>query len=334
MRPLVCSALLLAAASALAEEPVPARERFLKELTSVYDYLPYDVAPEVRKAKVAEMDRFWAFVASDLDVYLPLLRDELRNEKQNQYFFFDGSGLLVEHAKDDADWQLAADATARCRRKDVGDKGFFHFLHHLAAHGADVTAATMQMLDEPQFSVVVPQHAMTLRQADCLRLCVLQMDEERWVGPLVKRLAGEKQPAAARSLLRCLADAATPAGDAAIRSAATDAALDAAAREAAAKLAPSCNPPPAPAVGTKCTREQFEWMLSAFESDGKVKTRNAEDDKVLMALQYDAFGLVRAEDVPRVRAARRRAARRISDEGLVDLTFLTRLIRRARSLAK
>jgi hypothetical protein len=318
---LACSLPLMVAAHA--DDSQDARARFRKEMEAVYDYLPADVTQDVRDRKVKEMDRFWAFVASDLKSYLPFLRDALKDEKSNRYFLYDGSGLLVEHAKDPADWQLAADATARCRVKDVG-KGYFWFCHHLAKNGADDVAAILQMLDDPGYRVFVPQHSLLMKQAECVRLCLLVVGEERWVAPLVKRLATEKEPTAVATVLHCLADAVTPESDAAIRARAADEKADAAARATArAELARIDAPASVEGTATMTRDALAAWLRKADEA-GRLPADATTDATI-----RDARLLVTASDVAILRSLRRKTARRVSDEALGEIDSLTELLRRA-----
>lgn len=314
-------------ATAVGDDASDAKERFRKEMDSVYDYLPFDVTQDVRDAKVKEMDRFWAFVAADLKTYRPLLRDALRDEKTNRYFLYDGSGLLVEHAEGPADFQLAADATARCRMKDVG-RGYFWFCHTLAKKGANAVPAVLQMLDDPKYAVYVPTHSLKLGQRDCVQLCLLLMPEDLWVGPLVKRLAAEKDAAAATTLLLCLAQAVTPEADAAVRAIAADEKADAGVR-AGAKSAAAFFTAPSLKGTPKRTHEEFAGWLA--KADAKDRLPN---DAMLPAQMLEAALLVEAADEPVLRSLRRKTARRVSDEAIAEIEFLTGLIRMAASKAK
>jgi hypothetical protein len=320
--------------SASAGDAGEAKARFEKELNSVYDYLPADVDQSVCKAKSKEMDRFWELVESDLDAYLPLLRDALRDKKSNSFFCFDGAGLLAKHAKDAADWQLAADATTRCRLKDVSDEGYFYCCHHLAKNGADVTAAALKMLEDPDFKLYLVQHAMWLKQADSVLLCLAQMSEDRWVPTLVKRLPAEKDATACGTISQCLGYASTPESDAALQAFATDAKIDLKLRVRAQGVIAAVKLSGAPVGSPTTERKQFEEMLTQFESGGRAKFSGLKGVSDAMKVEKDALHHVLAEDAPRIRAARRKVAARISDEGLEDLALLTSWLRRAVNLTK
>lgn len=303
-----------------ADDAADARTRFKKEMDAVYDYLPFDVAQDVRDAKVAQMDRFWALVASDRKTYLPLLREALRDPKSNLYFLYDGSGCLFENSHEPADVQLAADATARCRVKDVG-KGYFYFCHALARSGADPVPAVLQMLGEPDYSVYVVQHSLRMRQGDCVRLCLMLLDEAKWVPELTRRLATEKDPVAVATIVRCLGDAATTDAEAALRAVAADEKADAAKRKLAQSALDAATPKPLEG-DTKWTHEDLVAWLSKADADGRLP-RDAE------SRLRDCAKLVIAGDEPVLRSLRRKTARRISDEALIEIDWLTSLLRRA-----
>lgn len=322
------SVLRSAAPHAAADDDAEARARFRKEMDSVYDYLPADVTQQVRDSKVAQMDRFWAFVAADKKTYLPLLREALRDEKSNRYFLYDGAGLLVEHSKEAADVQLACDAAARCRLKDVG-KGYFYFCHHLLCLGGDAIPAVMQMLEDPSYKVIVAKHALRLQQSDCVRLCALLADEKLWVDRFAARVRTEKDSTARTTLLRCLADAVTPEASAALNAIAADKTLDPAIVQAATSAVTWMIPPEPLSRAATTSREEFAKWLAAADAGGRIP----QDDSAA-SMMRDAPVLVTASDLPAIRSLRRKTARRISDEALEEIRMLTSLMRRAAAQTK
>jgi hypothetical protein len=290
-------ALLLAGVAFGADgDAADAKARFDAEKQSVYDYLPADVTQDVRDAKVAEMDRFWNFVKADVETYRPLLRDALVDPEQNRYFLFDGAALLDAVAEGAEDRQLAADVVARTRLKDIGKPGYLRFVHHLGVVGADISAAALVMLEDPKFQVYLPAHALKLTQANCVLLCALTMEEDAWVPAFLARLETEKGE-----------------GDD------PDAILRGHAKIALRRARPSL-----PKSEPKTTREDFEEILALCVADGRVPYKRDQQQAVT-----DAPHHVRAEDVPALLQARRKIARRLSDEGLIELNQITTWLRHA-----
>ncbi len=250
-----------------------------------------------------------------------MLREALLDPDQNRYFLFDGAGLLDKIAAGPADTQAAADAVARTRMDDVGAPGYFRFIHHL---GADAPDAALRILGDPKFAVNLPAHSLRLGQAKCLQLCLLTMDDALWVSKAVARFRSETDRVARRSLLRCLSYAVRPAADAAIRSVAegdgeSDRMLRTLARGALRRARV-----PAPDGAPTTTREQFGAILARCAEDGRVPYEDGA-----RAVVADALHHVRSADEPLLRKARRKIARRISDESLLELDQVTAWLRRA-----
>ena len=319
----LCAGVALGADGDAASGKGQAKARFDAELSAVYNYLPGDVEQEVRDAKVAEMDRFWDLVKSDLETYRPLLRDALRAPDQNLYFCFDGGVLLgrVKEGEDDA--QRSADAIARCRLTDIDNNGYFRFVHHLGSTGADISPAVLKLLDDPEFSVYLPKHAMRLTQSLCMSLCVTTMDEPAWVTELVARFEAETEKAARRSLLHCLTYAVRADADAVVQKIATGDGPDVILR-GKARIAVRRMQVAAPKSEPSTTRAQFEEILARCVEDGRVPYR-----REFRAAVADALHHVRAADEPLLRKTRRKIARRVSDESPGEINQITRWLRRA-----
>lgn len=202
---------------------------------------------------------------------------------------------------------------------DISAEGYFHFCHRLCNLDVDAYPVVAKILEEPKFTFYVVQHALKVGQKDALLLCIACMGEERWVARFVERLKAEKDATATRPILFSLAFAATAEADTALKdfSARKDVPDDQKAL-ADALLVKSKPSPPTRKVASK--REDLDRFLKKCEEDGRVPydTPNLEDD---------AKALVRKKDEASIRAARRKVARRVSDEALEELAYLTELLR-------
>jgi hypothetical protein len=311
--------LLLALAVVLSAGEEQARKRFYDELEKTYDYLPADVDQSVRDEGVRKMERFFAFVASDLETYLPLVREALRDKKQNAYFYFDGSALLIEHSQTKSDYELAVNAISRCRLEDVGRKGYFYFTHKICKQDVDAYPIVVKMLEDPKFGFYLVQHALRVEQPDAVILCLLCQGEERWCARLAARLDQEKDMTATCTILFCLSTAMTKEARAALRRFTERENLDPDLKDYATSLLRGMEKSDLPPREVTWKREEFEVFLKEFEAEGSMP--DVERTRML-----DGFYLVRKKDEPRIRAARRKAARRVSDEALLELRYLTKLL--------
>jgi hypothetical protein len=314
---LPAATLVLTAVLVAGEEE--ASKRFQEELRRVYDYLPAEVEQSVRDRKVKEMDAFWKFVASDLDTNLPLLREALRDPEQNVYFCFDGAALLFEHSKAPDDLKLVVEAFGRSRIEDVGEKGYFYFLHTICGHDVEVAPALARILDHPEFHVLVPQHSMRLEQADCVIFCLMRQDVRQWIPALAKRLETEKDRTAMHTIVVCLGLAVDRDAEAALRKFGETLEEDEETKRVVEMLLEPSKEK-LPERKPTSSREEVEAFLLSSEEKGRVPW----DDEATMR---DAPYLVVRKDEARIRDARRKAAARVSDEAMEDIRYLTMLLR-------
>jgi hypothetical protein len=187
----------------------------------------------------------------------------------------------------------------------------------------DAYPIVVKMLEDPKFGFYLVQHALRIEQPDAVILCLLCQGEERWVARLAARLEREKEPMATRTILFCLSTAMTPEAKTALRRFLeredVDARLKTYATELLQSLEKTSRPPGRQVTST---RKQFEAFLKEFEEEGEMP--DVEHERLL-----DGFYLVRKSDAPRIRAARRQVAHRVSDEALYELVYLTQLLRDA-----
>jgi hypothetical protein len=206
-----------------------------KRVVGLYSFSPHKVTDAERKTKSAEMDAFWDEVKAHQASELPMLRIELKDASNPAFFMQDGSALLLSLSKDPADGTIAVDAMAHADLSDVQPPAYFYAVHGLSVNGIDTTKAALHVLDDPKFTVYVPQHAMTLDQGSCLVYLLLPVDEKLWMAPARQRFATEKDETALKSLLSLFFYSQTNEGDSAIRTSANDSSKSEAVRKDAQK---------------------------------------------------------------------------------------------------
>jgi hypothetical protein len=106
----------------------------------------------------------------------------------------------------------------------------------MAALNEDTTAAALHVLDDPDFKVIVPQHALTLGQNYVLIYLLLPADQDYWLQLAIDRLRGEHDLTAQKSLLLLLWYAQSEPADRAITDFAGDASKPPASRAYAQEL--------------------------------------------------------------------------------------------------
>ena len=316
----------LSLAGATKQEPA---KLFRERVKKVYSFKVADLSNDERQAKFKELDAFWALVEGDKKTYLPLLRGELSRDPQPQKFFlFNGTQLLMKYSKDPADLTLAESAISRCDLDDVASESFFRMVHHLAIKGVNVTASVEKILDTPDFSFFLVQHAMTLKQDLCVYYCVLPMKEEFWIERFIKRLKVEKDPVSARSMIIALYEIATEKATAALIEY-SKTAEDEKTRKMAAR---AMNMPKKADLPNRKITAKRELLFTFLDDFLARRYKNpAYDWKVY---REEAPYLIEKKDYARLKEMRRKHSARVSDEALYELSYISILIRLALTLEK
>jgi len=191
-------------------------ESFHAEILRTYDFQPHalDQAQIAKKSDL--LDQFWANAKAQRGIYVPGLRRELADFSNPPFFLFDGSHLLMNLSDEPADRIIILAAIAHCDLRDVQQKDYFLLVHRMAALGEDTTAAAFHILEDPDFQVIIPEHALTLSQNYCLIYMLLPTNQDFWIRPAIMRLHDAKDMAAQKSLLLLLWYAQTSEADKAI----------------------------------------------------------------------------------------------------------------------
>jgi hypothetical protein len=193
-----------------------------REIQETYGFSPHQLSAAQIEEKSRLLDRFWNKAQAQREVYLPALRAELIAFATPGFFLYDGSSLLLKMSDEASDRRIALAAIARCDLRDVHSEDYFHRVHGLAVSGEDTSDAGLHILEDPEFRVVVPQHALTLGQNYSLVYMLLPVDPQRWLGKVIGRLAGGGDVTAQKSLLLMLWYAQSKESDDAIAAVAKD----------------------------------------------------------------------------------------------------------------
>jgi len=207
-----------------------------QQIQQTYNFQPHLLSKQEIKEKSAALDRFWAQAKTEPSLYVPALRQELGDFKNPAFFLYDGSALLLTLSDTQADRKSALAAMAHCDLRDVQARDYFLQVHRMAALNEDTTAAAFHVLEQPKFTVFIPQHVLTLGQDYVLIYLLMPTEMEYWLQPAINRLKTENDQTAQKSLLLLLWYAQTEAADQAISAFAGDASKPSASRTYANEL--------------------------------------------------------------------------------------------------
>jgi len=200
---LVVAFLLLPAGAARAQV-TPSVGDLHAEIQNVYNFQPHTLSDAQIAQKSGLLDQFWAKAKSRPDVYAAGLRKELADFSNPPFFLYDGSRLLMSLSNDPADRKIILSAISHSDLQDLQLRDYFLLVHSMAAQGEDTTAAAFHILEQPKFQVFIPQHSLTIAQDYCLIYMLLPTNQDFWLQPAIKRLLGETDVTAQKSLLLLL----------------------------------------------------------------------------------------------------------------------------------
>jgi hypothetical protein len=213
-----CGILILLLLPAVVEgkQAAASTSEFHVEIQRIYDFQPHNLTKAQIAEKSALLDQFWAKAKSQPEAYASGLRQELADFANPPFFLFDGSQLLLTLSKDSGDRKIVLSGIAHSDLRDLQWKDYFLLVQNMAAQGEDTTAAAFHILAEPKFQVFIPQHYLTLAQDYCLVYMLLPTNQNFWLQPAIKRLHGENDVTAQKSLLLLLWYAQTSQSDKAL----------------------------------------------------------------------------------------------------------------------
>jgi hypothetical protein len=189
---------------------------FRAKVLALYSFQPHNLKREEISAKSGELDRFWEYVKANEAQTVPLLRKELENPQSPSFFFYDGAQLLLSLSKEQADHELVLRSMAKVDLQDIQSTDYLRTVHSLARSGLDTTQAALRILDDPDFTAIIPQHALTLGQNYCLIYMLYAQFGVYYETDLIARLRTEQNAKSQRSLLLTLWYLVTPSSREAI----------------------------------------------------------------------------------------------------------------------
>jgi hypothetical protein len=174
------------------------------QIQQTYGFQPHLLNHQEQLQKSSSLDLFWNQAKAQQATYINSLRQELADFRNPPFFLYDGSLLLLSLSDTHEDRAVALAAIAHCDLRDLQRKEYFNQIHRMAVQGEDTTSAAFRVLEDPNFKVTVPEHALTLGQDYVLVYLLLPTDEQYWLQSAIERLATEKDETAQRSLLLLL----------------------------------------------------------------------------------------------------------------------------------
>lgn len=295
--------------------------QFKNMISGIYNFNPSEVTDKaILEQKGKEMDGFWNLVSSDKNFYIPLLRKKLGEPGNNRFFYFDATRLLLGLSASREDMVTGVNALKNTSLNDVDRYIYFQLVHWIGCQGIDTYPAIENIINDPDFEMFIPQHALTLKQDYTVLYCLLVLDDSVYLDKLVKRLYSEKNTGIAKTLIMVIAYSVSEKGQKALQEFIT-VCKDKELIEFAGSYLKIENKKNLPPKEVKSDRRKFYIFLN------DLLNRNINNgDYNFEEFYQDSYYLVRKEDYTKIKELRKRQAQRVSDEALGEISYLTMLL--------
>jgi len=157
---IVCFFVLAFPAATWGQAEICAELQAAKKAT--YGFRPSELAKEQQQQKSTEMDSFWNLVKEKGQPGVTCLRGMLLAEKEDGFFVFDGSSLLLSLDQSDDSLAAASQALRYANLKEVESAAYIKLALHLSRRGVDIGPLADKYLRYPEVDTYLPQHAMKL----------------------------------------------------------------------------------------------------------------------------------------------------------------------------
>lgn len=168
---------------------------FKKSVAQIYGFRPSELTDAQINAKSAEMDVFWNKAKASQKVYLPCLRDALNTPTTDAFFLFDASNLLMSLDPTDDSKRILIKSYAAVSFDDIDPRFWLPRITVLGFEGFDTSAAGENWLRARNPSYTLPQHAGKAVDKRLGAFCIYgAMDESMATPALLKVAATENHP--------------------------------------------------------------------------------------------------------------------------------------------
>ena len=181
-----------------------------KLIDATYNFKPSKLTEAQKNDKSDKMDIVWEKVKADPEELLPCLREEINSRTSDSFFRFDASNLLIELDRSAEAKKILIKSYAEADLDDINLRYWMPPIAILGYEGFDTSAAGENWLKHPNAEYYLPQHG-TLSVSKEIGAFIIygSMDELIATPALVKIASQEKHPAR-EIAVRILIQQATP----------------------------------------------------------------------------------------------------------------------------
>jgi hypothetical protein len=291
-------------------------------VASTYDFKPSKLTEAQKKSKSAKMDKVWNLIESHSAQMLPCLIAEMEEPGADSWFLFDAGGLLANLDHSPRANRLILRGCEIVDLDDVALEEWVLRLTSLALQDVDISTAAARWMRYPHASYVVPQHAFTVKRPEGAFFLYGSMDE-RFAAPALLKIASDPVHPERELALSLLSQLATPEADDAFRS--IDLSSFPAQVQSAAHAAIAQRPTFKPRNPPKSTRQEILAVLQPAADHRDFRPFMELVEKVPDG-ERDFVAVMKVEDLPLIRRARRAMAASGNPHLMEDYPYFTGII--------
>jgi hypothetical protein len=283
---------------------------------ATYGFAPSRLSDAERKVKAKQMDQFWETAKKLGPPAIPCLQRMLGSDRNDPFFFFDGSSLLLSLDSSPASLKAISTAVAGTDLKDVDPAGYIRLLLQLSRRDVDIGPLAEKYMEYPSVDTYLPEHgAMKLTRIDGALLLYGSMDpdlSEKYLETLAKQSNSQTREAAVFALALNMTGASFRAFHAGISLDGISSDNRKAVISVVRYEAPGSEPHP------QLSREQVLKRVDAVISGDFDHVDNSNPPYVAGDGAFETSAVVRLTpaDLPLAFEARRKSIRGVSDESL------------------
>ncbi len=292
----------------------------------VFGYRPSQLKREQREVKSKQLDAFWDKARAMGTAAVPCLREMLQAEKDDGFFLFDASSLLLSIDQSSPTLEAVAGALRYADLKEVDPAAYIRLLIWLSWKDVDIGPLAEKYLTYPDVDTYLPQHAMKLDRISGTVLLYGSMPTALADRYLIAALSF-KEPYARSTAFYVLVLSMTEESFKNLQSHANLVADLPSELQHEIKQIRTYSPVKVPQT-TQFTRQK---VLLRLHSVIRGASENIDEDNPpwvagVEGFQDGAIATLTEEDIPVLRQARRRSITGVSDEALYEYFALTKIL--------
>lgn len=275
---------------------------FQKQIDETYNFRPSKLTEAQQSAKSAEMDKVWEHVKLDSKKNIPCLASALRSPTANKFFLFDGSTLLFSLDQSEDTKKLLIESFSKTDLEDIALQSWIGPILRLSVDGFDTSAAGEAWLKAEDPGYYLPQHGTSKVNKEIGALAIYGSMDEKFATPALVSISTQAGHPGQDIAVDLLTKQVTMEARMALKNLDKEKMSPQSRKKVEGFIAQTSFIEPRKGE-PKITREKY---VGAFESLAKGDSRPfMELASEVTDGEKDAVAVLKAEDIPLVRRARR-----------------------------